>query len=257
MNNQIIKDDFIINWKRVFVAPLKMWWIMLICAIIGAIGGFCAGLLMENPMYRSRAVYMVNFSISGDSLNAIASQLTVSSMVMNTCVEIAKQNTYYKKVLEQVNDGMPEDQCLQYDQIVEVLTVSASNKSSVALVYIDAITEDKELSKRIIDGVTDTFADYMNGMFSLGDAKIGFRLSNSPEVADKPEEQTSKKTMALAVGAALAAAAYLILCVVEIVDVKIKDVDDLKNKYNAPVLGTVYNFTEMELQSEEEYKYAN
>ena len=97
----------------------------------------------------------------------------------------------------------------------------------------------------------------MNGMFSLGETKIGFKLSNTPEVADRPEEQTSKKTMALAAGAALAAAAYLILCVVELVDVKIKDVDDLKNKYNAPVLGTVYNFTEMELQSEEEYKYAN
>lgn len=257
MNNQIIKDDFIINWKRVFVEPLKMWWIMLICAIIGAVAGFCVGLFMENPMYRSQAVYMVNFPVVGGSVNELVSQMGASAMVMNTCVEIAKQNTYYKKVLEEVNDGMPEDQYLEYDQIVEALYIRTSGSSSVALIYIDATTGDKELSKRIIDGVSATFADYMNEMFSLKETKIGFKPVNEPKIADRPEEQKSKKTMALAVGAGLAAAAYLILCVVELADVKIKDVDDLKNKYNAPVLGTVYNFTEMELQSEEEYKYAN
>ena len=226
MNNQIIKEDFIVNWKRVFIEPLKMWWIMLICAIVGAVAGFCVGLLMENPLYRSQAVYMVNFDVGGGSLSDISSQIGVGSLVMNTCVEIAKQNTYYQKVLDEVNDGMPEDQRLEYDQIVNTLDFRTSGKSSVAVIYINATTGDKELSKRIIDGVTATFADYMNEMFSLRETKIGFRPVNKPEMADKPIDQTSKKTMALAVGAGLAAAAYLILCVVELVDVKIKDVDD-------------------------------
>ena len=256
MNNQIIKEDFIINWKRVFVEPLKMWWIMLICAIVGAVAGFCVGLFMENPLYRSQSVYMINFDETG-SLNAISAQMGLSSRVLNTCIEIAKQNTYYQIVLDEVNDGMPEDQLLEIEEVAGALTFSPAAKSSVSLIYIDATTGDKELSKRIIDGVTATFADYMNKIFSFGDTKIDFRPVNKPEIADRPIEQTSKKTMALAVGAGLAAAAYLILCVVELVDVKIKDVDDLKNKYNAPVLGTVYNFTEMELQSKEEYKYAN
>lgn len=256
MDNQIIKEDFIINWKRTLIAPLKLWWVMAICAIIGAVSGFCVGLLMENPMYRSQAVYMVNFDYN-NSMSEISTQLSLSSRVINTCIEIAKQNIYYQKVLDEVNEGMPEDQLLSYDVIVGSLAFSPAVKSSVALIYINAVTGDKELSKRIIDGVTATFAEYMNEMFSLGDTEIGFKPVNEPKLAERPVEQTSKKTMALAVGAGLAVAAYLILCVVELLDVKIKDVDDLKNKYNAPIIGTVYNFTEMELQREEEYRYAN
>lgn len=255
MDNQIIKEDFVINWKRTFLAPLKRWWIIVLCAIVGAVGGFVAGLLMEKPMYRSQAVYMVNFDVNG-SLNDISAQLTLSSRVINTCVEIAAQNTYYQKVLDEVNEGMPEDQLLVLDDVASALTFSPSSKSTVALIYINAVTEDKELSKRIIDGVTATFAVYMNNQFSLGSTTIGFRAANEPKIAEKPEEQMSKKTIAMVVGVALVAVAYLTLCVVELTDVKIKDVDDLKNKYNAPIIGTVYNFTEMELQREEEYKYA-
>lgn len=256
MDNQIIKEDFIINWKRTFLAPLKKWWIMLVCAIVGAVGGFFAGLIMETPTYRSQAVYMVNFDVSG-SLNDISAQLTLSQRVIYTCVEIAGQNTYYKKVLDEVNDGMPEDQRLEMEDIEGALTFSQSSRSSVPVIYINAITSDKELSKRIIDGVTATFASYMNDMFSLGDTVIGFRIANEPQIADKPEAKMSKKMIALATGVALAAVAYLILCIIELTDVKIKDVEDLKNKYNAPIIGTVYNFTEMELQKEEEYKYAD
>ncbi len=256
MDNQIIKEDFIINWKRTFLAPLKKWWIMLLCAIVGAVGGFFAGLIMETPTYRSQAVYMVNFDV-GSSLNDISAQLSLSQRVINTCVEIASQNTYYKKVLDEVNDGMPEDQRLEIEEIEGALTFSPSSRSSVAIIYINAITEDKELSYRIIKGVTETFADYMNEMFSFGNTVIGFRITNEPQIAEKPEAKMSKKMIALVAGVALAAVAYLVLCIIELADIKIKEVEDLKNKYNAPIIGTVYNFTEMELQKEEEYKYAN
>ncbi len=262
MENKIIKEEFVINWKRTFLAPLKMWWVMLICAIVGVAGGALGGYLTEETKYQTSAVYMVNFDSTG-ALTDIATQMNLSSRVLTNCVVVARQNLYRDYIINNsnINAGYEEGDpgYIEADALESLITYSKSSTSSGTMVFAYATTESEEESKRLIAAVEETFAVFMNEQFAFGDGQteIRFKCVNIPEKSTIEIEKLSWKKIALIAGAVLAVASYLIMCVIELVDVKIKDVEDLKNKYNAPIIGTVYNFTDMELKKQEEYKYGN
>lgn len=266
MQSKIIKDEFVINWKRTFAAPFRRWWVMLICAIIGAVGGFCAGLIMSKPVYSSGATYLVSFE-SRDSLTDISSQLVLSSRILYNCEVVAKQNAYFMELEEAVNNGIDEDspQYLTRKYLTSVVSVSRSSSSGTFL-YVTVSAEEAEKTKKIMDVITapgelqtvgtekkmvypkGSFVGYMTEKFVYGTSTtVGFSLINVPEIPEKPEGTISKKLVALVGGIAAGAVAYLVMCLVELITKQVKEVDDLNNKYNAPVLGVLYNFENSEL----------
>ncbi|MBQ9104387.1 MAG: hypothetical protein IJY57_04835 [Clostridia bacterium] len=265
MQSKIIKDEFVINWKRTFLAPLKKWWIMLICAIIGAVGGFCAGLIMSKPVYGCSATYLVSFE-SRDSLGDIGAQLGLSSSLLYNCQVVANQNSYFFELEEVINQGIDQEspQYLTREYLQSVVTTTKA--ASGTFLYVTVRAEEAEKTKKILDVVTapgelqtvgaekkmvypkGSVVGYMSKMFTFGtNTTVGFSLINIPEVPEKPEGTVSKKMLALIGGAAAGVVAYLVMCLVELITKQVKEVDDLNNKYNAPVLGVLYNFENSEL----------
>ncbi len=265
MQSRIIKDEFVINWKRTFIAPLAKWWIMLICAIVGAVGGFCAGLIMSKPVYASEATYLVSFE-SRDNLNDIGGQLSLSTSLLYNCRVVANQNAYFIELEEVLNKGIDKDspQYLTREYLQSIVVTTKA--SSGTFLYVTVGAEEAEKTKKIMEVITapgelqeigtetkmvypkGSFVGYMSRMFTFGtNTTVGFSLINVPEIPEKPEGTFSKKVFALVGAAAGGVVAYLVMCLYELIDKKIKSVDDLDNKYNAPVLGVLYNFESSEL----------
>ncbi len=271
MQSKIIKEEFAINWKRTFIAPFRRWWIMLICAFMGGVLGFCAGLIANKPLYVCEAKYLVSFE-SRDSLSDISSQLSLASRLLYNCEVIANQNKYLYQLEEEVNKGVDEKspQYLSSDYIKGALSITRSSTSGTFM-YVTVTTEDPKISKKIIDVISaeaevtesgkvypkGSFAGYMTKEFTFGTStSVGFSLINIPEEPETPVAKISKKTFAFIGAVAAGAVSYLFMCFLELVTKKIKEVDDINNRYNAPVLGVLYNFESSELNyGGDEYGY--
>jgi capsular polysaccharide biosynthesis protein len=221
---------------------------------------------MSEPLYVSKATYLVSFD-SRDSLGDISSQLSLASRLLYNCQIVAQQNACFLEIEEEVNKGIEKDspQYLSKDYLYSVVSISRSSTSGTFL-YVTVSAEDAEKTKKIMDVITapgelqtvgtetvmvypkGSFVGYMTKAFTFGTkTTLNFSLINIPEIPEKPTGTVSKKMLALVGAAAGGVVAYLVMCLYELIDKKIKSVDDLDNKYNAPVLGVLYNFESSEL----------
>ena len=265
MQSKIIKDEFVINWKRTFLAPFKRLWIIIVCAIIGAAAGIGGSILLSKPVYVCNAVYLVSFD-NGGALDDILGQLNLSKSLLYNCETVAKQNVYRNTLEEELNKGVEKtsENYLNDEFLIGAISYSRSSSSGTFL-YVNVQTEDPKLSKKIMDVITaegelqmvdgkevmvypnGSFIGYMTEAFTFRNTSVEFKLVNEPELPEKPTSQLSKKLYGLIGAVAAAMVTYLVLCVIELSDKKIKEVEDITGKYNAPVLGVLYNFESSEL----------
>lgn len=245
MSEEKVRREMVVHWKDVFKYVLKKWWIVLISAVIGAIGGFFAGGLLSPNVYQSEAIYLVSvMNVAGvegplSTIYGVASSKTI----LANCVTIAEQNTFRNLVAEQLNEGLNENSKGYISSEDLMNYVSYSYSSSTTIISIVVETDSAEKSYKITEAIVDNFSEYMEQLPQLGGANsMKYTLVNTPELAKGPEAGTSRFVYAVLFGAALGVLAAVVLIVISLADTRIKNEEDLTDKYTLPVLGVIPYF---------------
>lgn len=257
MNSELIRNEVVIDWKHIFLSVLKKWWLIALCLIIGAGAGYGLGSMADVPVYESQAVYVLSYS-GGETVGAMASEYSFLTRILYNCTEVLKQNTFAELIAADVNEGVDETSANYIPAETLQKCIRYTYTSSGTLIYVTVDTGDAELSYRIINSVIAHLSDHIKSTYQLaGIDSMVFSLVNTPKLPEAPVASTTRLMFTALGGVAFAAICVAIIAFIALMDTRIKKEDDLKNRFNAPVLGTIPNFYDPEIKKGGYYRYGS
>ena len=228
------RDEIEIDLRKLLAVYVGKWWLILLCGVLAA--GISLGVTKYaiTPMYRTNVMIYVNNTRAGEKVDVISgSNLSASQQLVNTYVNIIKSDTVLSKVIE---IGQ-----LSYtpDDIRDMMTTSQVDDTEIFEVHITH--EDPEMAAHIAN-VVATVAPGEIESFVEGSSTKVIDYAKVPEVRYSPSY--SKNTVLGGVVGCALALAYVTLRF--LMDVRIKDEDDLNQLFDYPILGQVPAFDKID-----------
>lgn len=257
MNEGLIRNEVVIDWKHIYTSVVKKWWVILLCMIIGGGCGLGLGIKADRPVYECKANYVLSYS-GGDSIGSMSSEYSFLSRILFNCTEVLSQNTFSDIIADDINGNTPKnsEKYIPGEAINGMISYSYNTRGT--LIYVTVDTEDANLSYSIIYSITQHLPEYIKAQYKLaGIDSMVFSLINTPEKPEEPVESTTR-VMFTAIGVvAFAFISIAIIVLKAFLDTRIKKEEDLKNHFNVPVLGVIPNFYAPEFYKGGYYKYGS
>lgn len=205
---------------------LKRVWIIVLCLILGTVGTFLVTKFVISEEYTATVSMYV--APNKDNVDVLASlnELNYAQEVVNTYIEILKTNNFMRSVSQASNLGY------SVKELQEMVEMSAVNGTEIFQVQVTS-NDPKESLK-----LANTFA-------RLAPQKIiEIKDADAVRVVDPAtlplEPSAPNVLMNTAIGFAIGLiAGMMIAFVLEMMDKRVKDEDDLLKHYNVPILGLV------------------
>lgn len=259
MEREKDENELQIDIGKIFFYILHRIWIVLICLVVGLAGGAAFGILTEHDTYSANAtilVYYDNYSVSG-SEDQTTNQTKVASII-GGCVMCVKQNRFAELVATTLNesdktDGNGRGYDLDRDDIMEIVTYSYSIMTSTTTsdgnyIYVTSTADTAYEARDVLVTVTELFADYIYDTYlGISRSTTNFSVINDIELPEEADENTSILLYTLLAGLGCAVLCVLVMGVVFVVDKRVKGEEDLTEKYNIAVLGSIPDLDDKEL----------
>lgn len=235
--------------QRIINALLKKWKLLFIFAIIGAFAAFIYTANFTTLTYTSSIEFLAYVDDSGqelsDSTSSTQSQSTIAQQasqtskmnyamkMLSTYIEIFSTNEFNQKVANAVNEAHLTN--ISAYQVKASVRIEAVEDTAMFICIVT--TTDSELSFNIANALGDCIPETME---NTNKGLVLASVEDAPIMATAGSLGYPKKCLIGAFAGVILAAAYVILR--DFLDVRIKSEDDLTEKYNIPVLGSVPAF---------------
>lgn len=220
----------------------KRWWIMLIAAIVLAVGAVIYSEITYKPTYTTTVKIYVKGdlqSTEGSSANDDVSAATWAQRVVKNYMEILKSEDFMEIVSTKFEKEYSEDweeqeygskwlsNSVKFQPIenTSIFTVSITTKYKDHSLHLGKVFEE-EASKHIED-IT---------------GKKVIEISDHAREASSPTNDKNlvrNVVMGVLIGVL---ASFLVVFIIDISDVRIKKEEDIVDNYPVPLLGTIPNF---------------
>ena len=234
-----------INLSELAAALLKKAWLIVICAVI--VGGltFAYTANFITPMYRSSVkIYVNNRQSTSQSTGVSASDLATSQRLVATYINILRSDTVLQKVANTVKEDHNLD--VSASSIRGMMSANALGETEVFEVYIS--NANPQHAAIIANAVAEVAPDEITYFVEGSSTKIVDYAT--PAYSPYTPNKTKNTVIGMAAGA-VAAACFIILQT--LLDVRIKNEEDLAALSKAPVLGMIPDLT-MEVKGEYSYR---
>lgn len=236
------------NVQKIIFALIRKWKLLVIFAVIGGMLGYFYTANFTTLTYTSNVKFLasavdskqelVDESSSGTSSEYVrssnTSKMNYAMRMLPTYIEIMRTNEFNEQVAKELNDRINAS----YSASVIKNSVSIESVESTAMFVVTVVTTDPNLSYEIAHQLETAVPEMME------DTNNGLVRADVKDKAVKNESAGSlgylKKCAIAAIAGVVLAAAYVILR--NLLDVRIKTEDELIEKYNIPVLGSIPNF---------------
>lgn len=232
------------NIKKIITALLKKWYLLIIFFLIGAIAAYAYTAKFTTLTYKSSVEFLAyvedtNQELSGTSSTAQqrtseTSKRSYAMSMLDTYIEIFKTTDFNQNVADEIN--RLHGTSITADQIKSSISVEKIENTAMFKMHI--LTTDADLSYNISLALQECVPNAMS------ETNRGLVHAS---VVDKPMKATMatskgypKKCLIGAAAGMVLAAAYIILR--DLLDVRIKTEEELSERYNIPVLGSIPAF---------------
>lgn len=221
-----MKDE--INLVKILEIILKLWWFVVVFAIIAGLIGFSISTFLMTPQYTSVAKVYVDGTqrTAGSGINY--NELTTNTRLVSTYIEVLCSDTFLNSIAAKT------EYKITGSKIKSNITMNSANQTEILEIkYADTSPEKaREILQLILNNAQSEITRVVSGCHV-----------NIVDNASLPKTTSSPNTkqntfIGVVVGVILGIA---IIFIKELLDTRIKDEDDLKSKYNIPVLGVVPN----------------
>jgi capsular polysaccharide biosynthesis protein len=232
------------NVQKILFAVLRRWKLIVIFAIIGALIGYFYTSQYTTLTYSSDVKFLAYATDGNDDINenstvneirsSNTSKMNYTRSMLPTYITIMQTNEFNSRVVNDLNETYNSNypaNILNGATEVEIL-------NDTAIFKITVTTTDPDLSYKIARQLETTVPKIMKeknqGLVraSVEDRAVKATTAGNPGYA-------KKMLFCALIGIALSAA-YVILRT--LLDIRIKSSDELTEKYNIPVLGSIPNF---------------
>ena len=221
-----------INLVKILEIILKLWWFVLVFAIIGGIVAFSISSFLMTPQYTSVArVYVDGGSQKAPGSGTTYNEITTNTRLVSTYIEVLCGDTYLGSISKKAKK-------LGYSvagqQIKGNITMNSANETEILEIKYSDLSPEK--AQAILQLILDNAQREINRIISGCQVNVVDNAS-LPTTTSSPNVKQNT-FIGIFVGVVLGIAVIFIR---ELLDIRIKDEDDLKNRYNIPVLGVIPN----------------
>lgn len=253
-------DTIEIDVKELLLLLLhNIMWIILAAVVATAIA-FGITWFAMTPKYTSSVSLYVN-STTQDTGAINLNEINASQKLVNTYIVVLKNDEVMERVAEQLmseytaeslNEVLPfsdteSGYTIAPSTIRGALSMSAVDNTEV--LQISAETPNAELSARICTIMTELAPEVLQRVVKAGSVEV----IGQAKIATDPSSPSVKRNIVIGfmVGAVLAIAIILLRY---FLDTSIKDEDDLKKRFDIPVLGEIPDFNSLQKKGKA-YRY--
>lgn len=224
------RENLEIDLQKLLLAYLRKWWLIVVAAVVAGLLTLYVTANFITPMYEAEVTVYVNNIRSDQKVEYVSSSdLATSQRLVNTYIAILESNTVLEKVVEE--SGLD----VTVEEILKAMESEQVNDTEVFTVTITL--PDPEMAARL----ANTLAEVAPG--EIGDIVEGSstKIIDYAKVPDLPASPSKGRSTVLGflVGAVLAA---LYVTLRFLLDVRIKDEEDLTVLFNLPVLSQIPTF---------------
>lgn len=228
-----------IDLRRLGSALLKRVWLIVLCAVVLAAAVFVYSKNFIAPQYRTNISIYVNNNNKGQSVGISSSDLATSQRLVATYIDVLKSDLVLDQVAQQLSLNIPAS------ALRGMLQAESPEGTEVLTVYVS--NTDKLLAAQIANAIADVAPGAIAKIVEGSSAKIIDR-AKVPNTPYSPNN-TNNALLGGLIGAVIAVAG---ICLRVLLDVRIKDEEDLARICSAPVLGNIPDFN---TQSKSGYTY--
>lgn len=221
-----------IDLKEYFEALKKRGWIVILTTFIAiTISGVLSFFVME-PIYQAELTFMVNFSPKEES------QLTKDEMEYGTnLVETYKPIITSRKVITEIKSNL--DLNMDQNEITKSIQIN-SISGSVMSITVDST--DPVIATNIANSIPSIFGKELKRI-----AKVhGIEVIDTATVPKTPIKPEKIKNIVIAAGLGIIVSTGFIF-LLEALDNKIKTIEDIEKHIELPVLGSISEFNNKNL----------
>lgn len=205
---------------------LKRIWIILLSTIVGFVASFIVTSYILTPKYTSTSELYVNPNSYRFEQAGTMTELQYAQKLVNSYLIILKNNVFLRDVAEKSN--------LNYSpqEIKNMLSLSSINNTEIFEVKVQAPSAQD--AKVLVDTIVSLAPGEIMRIRELDTVKVvtPATLPSSPSYPNKP--------MNLMIGALIGFVVAAVGAVlVEVLDTRIKCEEDLTERYNYPILGSI------------------
>lgn len=226
------KETMEIDLRKLVGAYLRRWWLFAICIFLSVAASFYVTKTMMTPMYRAGVTIYVNNVRAGQQVNYITSaNLQTAQRLVSTYIEIIQSDTVLEKVAQEAGGGFTPQgirSAMSAKQKGETelfdLYITHRDPAQAAMLANAVAKVAPSEIERFVEGSSATIVDY---------AKVP-TAPYSPSVV--------RNAILGGLMGLLLAAAYVTLRFM--MDVRIREENDLAEMFSIPVLGQIPAFAE-------------
>jgi capsular polysaccharide biosynthesis protein len=228
-NVQMDNDTFEIDLRQLLQVAVARMRLIVLIVFVFAVSAFLISKYLLTPMYTSTATLYVNSNKTAVSQNITINDIDTGRELVSLYTQFIESDTVLEQVAEEVS--------AQTDIAVSAAEIrgmiSSSAVSDTALMAVTATTADPNFSQIVANAVAkvapDRITEFMEGssVKVVDEAKTG--TLSSPNVA---------KNTAMGFLAGVVISLGLVF-VMELMDTRIKNEDDLKRMFDYPVIGVI------------------
>lgn len=237
------RDTMEIDLQKLLLAYLRKWWLIVLSGVLAALVALLYTVNYITPMYRASVTIYVNNSRANQQIEYVSSSdLATAQKLVNTYVNIIKSDTVLTKVVE--SEGLN----FTPEQIRKMMSAAQLNGTEMFTVSITHA--DPEVAALIANAVAN-----------VAPAEIsGFVEGSSTKIIDYAKVPTSRYSPSYERNTVLGGLVGVVLAVLYVtlrylLDVRLKNADDLEQLFDIPILGQIPVFSVQDAKKKNGYGY--
>ncbi len=213
-----------INVKELLEYIKEKIWIIGIALVLSITASVIYTQAIKKPIYKSSTTYVLISDSSKDGITT--NEVTLNEKLIATYKEIIKSRNILEKVINQLNlEETPQ-------QLAKTITVEQVSTSS--MIKITVSNKDPEIAKKIAETIGNEFSKEVEALYKI--SNLG--LVDKALVPTSASNESNKKEMIMINGGSLMVSLMIILLMFYL-DNTVKDQEQVQEKTNLPVLGSV------------------
>ncbi len=228
--NEKMDDTFEIDLKQLFEVAIARIRLIILIVFVFTVSAFLISKFVITPLYTATATLYVNSNSTTVSQNISISDIDTGRELVTLYSEFIESDT----VLEQVANAVSNDTDMMFTADMIKGMISSGGVNETALMAVTVTSPSPELSQIIANAVADIAPDRITEFMEGSSVKV-------VDYAKLPEAPSSPNVMKnTAMGFLLGLVVSLgIIFVMELMDTRIKNEDDLKKLLDYPILGVI------------------
>ena len=242
------------NVQKILFALLRRWKLLIVFALIGALLGYVYTSHFTKLTYTSNVLYLAQAVDNEDEMGgeqssssnqrsttkngtvrvSNTSKMNYVQNMMATYIELMTTNTFYQAAADDLNKQYGSGYAA--GTIASAMSIESIEKT--AMFKVTVTTDNPDLSYNIAHQLETTIPRYMKEM---NDGLVKATVADKAVKAGAAGSKGYPKKCALgAIAGLILAGAYVVLRT--LFDVRVRSSDELTDKYNIPVLGSIPSF---------------